>query len=208
MIFYIADMHFGYEDILSRANRPFATIEEMDAAIIANWNNAVSPEDSVYILGDLCHKSDRQPERYLQRLNGKKHLIRGNHDTGLDRQERLFEYFESISDFLEIDDGEHHITLCHYPIVYIQGGFMVHGHFHRTYPEIFELLKKLPRVMNAGVDINGYKPVTLTELIENNRIYYDDPTRGEVKKRWSPDGTPRRQKWSADFRPLPVKPEK
>ena len=51
MIFYTADLHFHYAPLLS--SRPFAAVEEMDEALIRNWNERVSPEDTVYLVGDI-----------------------------------------------------------------------------------------------------------------------------------------------------------
>ena len=51
MIFYTADLHFLYEPLLS--SRPFVTVEEMDETLIRNWNETVSPEDTVYLVGDI-----------------------------------------------------------------------------------------------------------------------------------------------------------
>ena len=204
MIFYTADPHFGYEAIIEQTGRPFASAAEMDEALIHNWNAAVRDEDTVYLIGDIGSHRTAFPAEQLSRLAGHKHLIRGNHDTGLEGQQRLFDYFETVTDFLEIDDGEVHITLCHYPIVYIQGGYMIHGHLHNTRKDTFEILRQLPRVMNAGVDINDFRPVTLDELIRNNQIYYADPLRG-TQQDWRQDTPPyQKQKWKADFRPLPI----
>ena len=57
MIYYIGDMHLGHENVIKYDNRPFATIEEMDATLIDNWNRVVTEEDHVYILGDFCPRS-------------------------------------------------------------------------------------------------------------------------------------------------------
>lgn len=205
MIYYCADLHFDYEAILEQTGRPFSTISEMNEALIENWNKTVTEEDVVYFVGDMgCHSSSI-PDEYLSRLNGHKHLIRGNHDTGLEDQQRLFRYFESITDFLEIDDEGVHITLCHYPIIYIQRGYMIHGHLHNTKKELYEILKQLPRVMNAGVDVNQYKPVTLDELIHNNQLFYENPERGQ-RTEWSSGHEPcKKHKWKASFLPLPIK---
>lgn len=205
MIFYTADLHFGYEQILSSAQRPFRSIREMDEALIENWNSTVSPGDTVYFVGDIGFYGGPIPGDCLSGLSGRKHLIRGNHDTGLDDQHRLFDYFESVTDFLEIDDGDAHITLCHYPIVYMQKGYMIHGHLHETRRDVLEIMKKLPRVMNAGVDINNFKPVTLFELIENNRVFYHDPAGERGASRFPEGAKSRAGKWKADFRPLPVR---
>lgn len=203
MIYYISDPHFGNEAVLKHDARPFASVQEMDATLIQNWNRVVTAEDTVYMLGDLGFHDSPIPGRQLARLAGHKHLIRGNHDTGLKNQRKLFHYFESVTDFLEIDDGGFHITLCHYPIVYAQRGYMIHGHFHHHHarPEVFSVLKGLTRVMNAAVDLNHFQPVTLDELIVNNQAYYQDPERGrEVIRHGGDHGG-----WKAEFHPLPVK---
>ena len=197
MIYYTADLHFGYETILHRAGRPFTTVEEMDEALIQNWNAVVREEDTVYVLGDIGSHETPIPGAQLSRLNGRKHLIRGNHDTGYEDQQQLLQWFDTVTDLLEIDDGEFHITLCHYPIAYAQNGYMIHGHIHNAKKELYHLLRRLPRVMNAGVDVNGFRPVTLAELVENNQRHYEDPLRGDM------DTMPRTRKWDAVFRPLP-----
>lgn len=205
MIYYTADPHFGYPPILAQTGRPFVSVEEMDRSLIDNWNSRVTPDDTVYLLGDLGGHCTPFPERQLSTLYGHKHLIRGNHDTGLEDQQRLFDYFESVTDFLELDDAGYHITLCHYPIVYTQGGYMIHGHLHNTQKETYQLLRQLPRVMNAGVDINDFRPVTLPELIRNNQIYYLDPQRGCNIAKNNSTAPSFKQKWRAVFHPLHVK---
>ncbi len=203
MIFYTADQHFGYAEVIEKAARPFASVEEMDEALINNWNAAVSDDDTVYLIGDIGGHCTPLPAEQLSRLRGHKHLIRGNHDTCIEEQQRLLDYFETVTDFLETDDGERHITMCHYPLVYIQNGCMIHGHIHNMKKEGYRVLRDLPRVLNAGVDINGYRPVTLQQLIENNRVFYEDPLRGAPKprKQRADDA----QKWDAKFYPLPQK---
>lgn len=204
MIYYTADLHFGYDAILSQASRPFACVEDMDRTLIDSWNSTVSDADTVYLVGDIGSYRTPLPAEQLSRLRGRKHLIRGNHDTGLENQRQLFDYFETVTDFLEIDDGPFHITLCHYPIVYIQNGYMIHGHLHNTKKEIYNILRQLPRVMNACTDINHFRPVTLDELIRNNQSYYHDPTRGKHPVSGEiPE--PHKQKWKATFHRLPTK---
>ena len=161
MIYYTADLHFHYALLLP--SRPFATVEEMDEALVKNWNATVGPEDTVYLVGDIGWNGGRVPGELLERLSGHKHLIRGNHDTGYEDAGRLYRWFETVTDFNEIDDGETHILLCHYPMLYHKRGYMIHGHLHHGRGRDYELLRQLPRVLNAGVDVNRYRPVTLAE---------------------------------------------
>ena len=170
MIFYTADLHFHYEPFLP--SRPFDTVEDMDRQLIHRWNEAVSEEDTVYVVGDVGYNRGLVPGDALSRLRGHKHLIRGNHDTGFENAGELYRYFETVTDFNEIDDGDTHIILCHYPILYRKRGYMVHGHLHQTRGPEYDILRQLPRMLNAGVDVNFYRPVTLSQLIENNRAFY------------------------------------
>ena len=196
MIFYTADLHLGSEEVLKKSERPFSSVREMDEAIIAGWNDAVSETDTVYLAGDIGDHDLPVPEEALRRLRGHKHLIRGNHDTCIEDQALLLEYFESVTDLLEIDDGAAHITLCHYPLLYFQSGYMIHGHVHNAKGRAYQLLTQLPRDLNAGVDVNGFRPVTLAQLLENNQRFYAgaDAPRADA---------PRAPKWKARFYPLP-----
>lgn len=74
MIYFIADTHFGDERIRRYENRPFDNVQDMDRELIRCWNETVSPEDTVYVLGDWGNLSPT----FLQ---GTKYLIKGNHDT-------------------------------------------------------------------------------------------------------------------------------
>lgn len=174
MIFYTADLHLGFPRILKACVRPFASVEEMDEVLIRNWNETVGDQDTVYIVGDFAEHNGKAPMQYLKRLHGHKHFLFGNHDAGMADRERLLDCCESVSDLLEIEDGGEHILLCHYPIIHERSGWMIHGHTHNRKDHSYQLLKELPKVLNAGVDINGFRPVTLTQLIENNLRFYSE----------------------------------
>lgn len=176
MYYYIADPHFGHENILNMCRRPFASIEDMNEALIAAWNGRVTGNDTVFILGDLFFRCD-DPESILTRLRGKKRLIVGNHDSSWMDRVDLSRYFVSVDPYLEITDGSRLLTLCHYPLLtwkhkLRQNSFMIHGHIHNdTTSDFFPLLAIRERALNAGVDINGFRPVTFGELAENNRAF-------------------------------------
>ena len=174
MYYYIADPHFGHENILKLCDRPYATIEEMNEAMIQQWNQRVTGNDTVFILGDLFFRC-ADPEAVLTRLKGKKRLIIGNHDSSWMDKVDLSRYFVSVDHFLEITDGMRAITLCHYPLLtwkHKLRPFMIHGHIHNdTTSDFFPLIAARERLLNAGADINGYCPVTFEELQENNRRF-------------------------------------
>ena len=200
MIFYTADPHFGYLPLV--AKRGFETAAQMDEALIAAWNGCVGPADTVYLIGDIGWNDGHVPCRTLARLNGRKHLIRGNHDTGYQDAPLLYRYFESVTDFLEIDDGLHHIFLSHYPMLFSKPhGYMIHGHLHGS-GQFHDILRTLPQVLNAGVDVNNFAPVTLEQLIANNERFYDQPMEAKPYHRGGKGLLP----GIPDFQPVPLKP--
>jgi len=76
MRFYIADCHFGHDKVRLLDGRPFASVEEMDEAMIVRWNERVrKKKDEVVILGDLCLGKGEQVNELLHKLNGKKYLV-------------------------------------------------------------------------------------------------------------------------------------
>lgn len=133
MIYYIADMHFGHKNVLRFDNRPFADTELMDEVLIHNWNERVTDEDTVYVLGDAFWKNEESSVKIIQRLNGHKHLIRGNHDRV---HGRLRFHWESIEQYAEINDGNTLVIMSHYPIMFYKnqhyGSVMLYGHVHNT----------------------------------------------------------------------------
>lgn len=100
-----------------------------------------------------------------------------------DTKEDLCCYFKSVSKILQITDGQVGCLLCHYPLLTYKHEkrlLMIHGHLHSdTTDPFFHHLVENEKLLNAGVDINGYMPVTLEELIENNRIFKERYKRGE-----------------------------
>ena len=174
MYYFIADPHFGHENILKLCDRPFPDIESMNEALIAAWNSRVTGQDTVYILGDLFYRC-ADPESILRQLKGRKRLIVGNHDSSWMGKPGLLDYFESVSNMVVLTDGQRQLTLCHYPLLtwkHQKRSYMIHGHIHgNTHDDFFPLIAVRERMLNAGVDINGFRPVTFDELAENNRRF-------------------------------------
>ena len=135
MIFYIADWHYNYANILSYDNRPFKTVEEMDAALVERWNATVTSADTVYVLGDMFWGGETKAVPVLDSLNGKKILIKGNHDRCKNTEFR--KRFDQISGYLEITDGDRHVVLCHYPMPcfknHFHGWYHLYGHVHNSF---------------------------------------------------------------------------
>lgn len=146
----------------------------MDEAIIAAWNGHIRGNDTVYIVGDMFFRCS-DAESILRQLKGKKRLIVGNHDSSWMTKVDLSKYFISVDSMLEISDGSHALTLCHYPLPswkHALRSYMIHGHIHNdTRADFWPLIVARDNVLNAGVDINGYMPVTFDEMLENNRVF-------------------------------------
>jgi len=177
---YTADTHFNHFNILAYCNRPFHTLAEMHKALIGNWNELVSKDDTVYFLGDFCfvyEKSGAAKKRsvlqWKEQLNGKIVLIQGNHDHKVTRKHFRPEcYFE-----LEQQIGKYNCILAHRPLYpdywdiptrdltnhfarkaeYEKYDFVISGHVHNAYALIGKSL-------NVGVDIWEYKPVNEHEV--------------------------------------------
>lgn len=180
MNLYISDTHFGHANCIRHDNRPFENVEEMDRIMIELWNKRVHKDDNVYIIGYLIFRSDKDETWYLEKLKGKKHLIKGNHDDKLLKNEKAMSYFESVDRIAGVQDnldGENiQIVLCHYPMVEWyksrHGSWHIYGHIHGRENETSDIMSKIPRALNAGAMVNNYTPASIKELIRNNEIYY------------------------------------
>ena len=75
----MADPHFGDERILRYENRPFCSVEHMNRTMIERWNSVVGTDDDVWVLGDFGVSGLER--EILALLNGRKFLVKGNHDT-------------------------------------------------------------------------------------------------------------------------------
>ena len=174
MNYYISDTHLGAEYIISSDNRPFETVEEMDKTIMDNWNSVVSRTDTVFIIGDFCVDGldSRRIAYYLKRLNGRKHLILGNHDKSIMRDTKITCYFESISKMKTISDEDKKIILCHFPIIdwegYNKGTYHIYGHLHKNITKSSKIMLEEERALNAGCMLNNFTPMTFEQLVERN----------------------------------------
>ena len=183
MNYYISDLHFGHKNSLSFDNRPFTDIEIHDQAIINNWNNTVSIDDDVFILGDISWHNATKTIEIFKSLNGRKHLIKGNHDSKLLRNRELQSFFVEICDYKEIplDNGKG-IVLCHYPMPcfknHYYGWIHLYGHVHNSFEHnIMESVKRqmeelynIPCLMyNVGVMMSymDYTPRMLEEIMNH-----------------------------------------
>jgi calcineurin-like phosphoesterase family protein len=150
-VFFTSDTHFGDPRVLRIDKRPFKTIPEHDAALMANWNAVVSPEDEVW-----------RPERVdevLGLLNGRKHLITGNNDGPATLAAKGW---ASVQAYAELMLDGHALVMCHYAFRTWKnmgrGWIDLHGHSHAK-------LKPQTRQFDVGVDAFDYRPVTLETIL-------------------------------------------
>ncbi len=156
--FLISDTHFSHEGIIRLCGRPFSDVREMDDAMLDAWNSVVRRDDTVIHLGDFAHRAAaaRLPKLF-NALNGKKHLIKGNHDG----ESTLTLPWESVNDVLHASIDSTVMTLCHYAWRtwprQRRGALMLFGHSHGRLPGNRQ-------TMDLGVDVVGYKPLRIAEV--------------------------------------------
>lgn len=136
MNYYIADMHLGHKNVLKFDSRPFESVEEMNKTLIANWNAKVTDEDDVWLLGDFCYRSDKDPSFYLKQLKGRKHLIIGNHDKATVKSASALKYFESVERLQHVKDRNHNVIVCHFPLANWNAIRRVSFFYNRLYLEV------------------------------------------------------------------------
>ena len=188
-IFFTADMHFGHENMISFVDyngqkiRPFNTCQECDELMIENWNSMVRSQDKIYVLGDVCFNKNLG-DKIMPRLNGKKCLIRGNHDNF-----KLSWYALWFYDVRGCHNLENYL-LTHIPIhLDSKARFKmnIHGHLHRNIVYKNENEIKIPDVWyrNVCMDYNNYKPVPFEQIQHEFSVYKQQgkiiiPKKGEL----------------------------
>lgn len=173
MIHFTSDTHFWHARICELSKRPFSSVEEMNEELIKRWNERVRPEDSIYHLGDFQMGQNFKTNLpgLVPRLNGIKHLVRGNHD----RQPEFYldAGFTSVQDKLELtlwandppplrSRSAYKVLLQHKPLIYMEEvpyDFVLHGHLHGIY-------RSRSIQIDVGVDVRDYAPSTFEELIQ------------------------------------------
>ena len=161
-VFITSDTFFGREQIIKKANRPFKSVEEMDATLIKNWNSVVSEGDIVYHLGNFAW-NPLIAERVLNQLNGDLRFMIGEYDDAL---VETFEYFDGIT-IIEAqihEDQDLKAVLCHWPLERWKGKTRGLYHYHgATLKTLKTDMKKMNRV-NVCCDNWNYTPQNVEDL--------------------------------------------
>ena len=158
-------------------HRPFEDVDTMDNMLIYLWNNRVSKDDHVYIVGDFACRNEKGEEWYLRQLIGHKHLIIGNHDGKLLKNDIAMGYFDSVEKMMHVSDNGVQICLCHFPIAewngYYKGHVHIYGHIHNRKDETWEFMKTRKNAYNAGCMLYGYTPASLNEIVSMQSTIYE-----------------------------------
>ncbi len=180
--FFTSDLHFNHGNIIKFCQRPFASVGEMNEALIARFNETVGPSDTVYILGDLVMGRDLN---CAARLNGRKILLMGNHDTlqpeayeeigievvrenGTKAKEFMYEGFRIVHSPAPVmrevfpsirDKPESYRDARRSGVLNKVAPFCVCGHVHHNF-------RKLGNIVNVSVDVWDYRPAMWEAVLE------------------------------------------
>lgn len=180
-IWFTSDTHFGHANIIEYSNRPFASVQSMDEALINNWNQLVSPQDTIYHLGDFTLRGQAEASDYFSQLNGKIIVVPGGHDW---RWQKANDYtsksgypviilpaLHSIKVTVPEIEKVQPIVLCHYAMrVWDKshyGSWHLYGHSHGQLPP-------LKNSLDVGVDCWNFQPIpveTIFHAITQSRVY-------------------------------------
>lgn len=157
----ISDLHFNHANIIRYYNRPFGSVEQMNQALLEEWNHTVDRDDTVLFLGDFCLGNAEEIRKRLSMLKGRVIMVKGNHDRGF-----------SCEKWVQMGVAE-----CHeYPIVYNQFWVFsheplewvtenipvanIHGHVHSA-----KMWNASNHHYNVSAEAIDYKPKRLKEIM-------------------------------------------
>ena len=169
-LFFTADTHFGHRNIIKYCGRPFSSVEEMNEAIIENWNSVVRKDDTIFHLGDFAMGDTTEWNRILERLNGNIYLILGNHDLKTIR--KGINGFKHIAMQMMICYKGQKIYLNHFPFLRYSGAdrntWQLFGHVHTNYinnlKDSSRLQMLMPTQYDVGVDNNNFTPISFEQI--------------------------------------------
>jgi len=181
--FVTSDLHLNHYNIIRYCGRPFKSLTHMNEELIRRWNERVKNEDVVYVIGDFCFKNTPamiyrgeggiEPAKYWEdMLNGKITHIIGNHDRNNSVKSRIKS--------LQIYYSKMLINLVHNPAeANYNYQLNLVGHIHQNWKFQRKMIdrNKLRILINVGVDVHNYRPVTLQEIMK----LYQQIKKGLVK---------------------------
>ena len=166
-LFFTADHHFGHDNIIKFCNRPFSDVREMNQVLIEKWNSKIKKNDTVYHLGDFGYGYKENIASILDQLNGKIHLIVGNHEKPALQNPNKFvwikDYYELKVKDADCKNGYQNIVLFHYAMRVwrsdFRGSWHLYGHSHGNLPDLEDRL-----CFDIGVDCHDFYPLSYEEV--------------------------------------------
>lgn len=177
-IYFTSDLHFCHNRDFIWHPRGCTSVYDMNIKIISNWHDMVDYDDDVYILGDIMLNNNDEGIRLLKALNGKLHIIRGNHDT-----DTRMELYKKCYNVVSVSEGEffnyngYHFYLSHYPCLCSNNDedkslkkrmINLCGHIH-TPNKFLDMNKGL--IYHVELDAHNLKPVSIDTIIQDIESY-------------------------------------
>lgn len=162
-VWLCSDHHFSHHNVIKYAGRPFANVAEMDSTMVDNHNALIGADDIVIMLGDINMGTSNAANEFLDKMNGYKILIVGNHDWVRNKWGSIKHYNVDemhVSYYIDCVDA----LLTHVPFIshlpYSQNFINVHGHIHQN-------VVGADRYINVCVEHTDYKPIKLRDCLAN-----------------------------------------
>lgn len=176
-IWLTSDWHFCHNKEFLYKPRGFETIDEMNEAILQRHNEVVSPNDTVYVLGDLVLNDLDKGIEYIKQLNGKINVILGNHDG-----DSRIEMYKSCPNIVNISRAEllkykkYQFYLSHFPMymgnydAQMSRAWCIHGHTHSKN----DFDDNMPKNYNVNMDAHNCYPIEINKVLENIRNKWNE----------------------------------
>ena len=183
MIYFTSDLHLGHDQEFIWGARGFKSVEKMNEGIVSRWNSRITKDDDVYVLGDLVMGGVENVE-LLKQLNGKIHIVYGNHDGPKKR-----EAYAKLENVVEcgwanmIKYKKYNFYLSHYPTITDHEDIEeivspkecvinLFGHTHQ-FDNFYDANDDYNfRMYHVGVDSHDCFPVPIDEVIEEIKMVF------------------------------------
>ena len=192
MIWFTSDFHWNHNKDFIYKERGFSSVEEMNKAIINNFNAVVKEDDDTYILGDIIMGADAaQVIEYLEKLNGHLHIITGNHDA-----QTKIEFYKQAKNVVEITPAKflnikkYHFYLSHFPTLVgnnedsrdlkkVMINICGHAHCKNRFEDMDKSL-----IYHVEVDAHDCKPVSIDDILTDIKYFIslDKNTQTDINK--------------------------
>lgn len=170
-IYLTSDLHFGHDREFIWKVRGYESITQMNNHQVEKWNAIVDNDDDVYVLGDVILGDPKNIE-YVRQLNGKIHIVLGNHDTLM--REKMYRELPNVVEVAEVGIrlkyNKHHFVMTHYPMMtgnlekesLKQMTLNLYGHTH----QLTNFYNDMPFMYHVGVDSHNGYPILIDDIIE------------------------------------------